>query len=374
MSKNLTETSEFTATVTVPVDGVDYDTAASVEVPFQSLTNRTAYLHNNTIQGVQDSAGVQSGVTQLVFPGATVTKSGATATVTGWQGPPGAQGAPGSPGPQGPAGVGTQGPPGAQSASGGGGVVTHGTFANLPAAGTQGALYSSTDGAATIWLDNGSSWAPVVCSGAVPYRNPISLVSADVLATWVAGTTPPTASSFTRLNGTDHVLTNSCGALHYLKTSTDGGFVCYPFAISLSSATAYVEAQIVFDTPATNYPVLGIVMIESGTTKNMTCCYFPWDGGMYSQYRSSYSSGAIANNSITPSKSNGYLVPHLLRMRRSGANIIAEYSTDKTNWTQICSRNTTTVFTSAPDLVGIFAGTQASAASAYITHFAYGSL
>ena len=253
-------------------------------------------------------------------------------------------------------------------------MVTHGTFANLPAAGTQGALYSSTDGAATIWLDNGSSWAPVVCSGAVPYRNPISLVSADVLATWVAGTTPPTASSFTRLNGTDHVLTNSCGALHYLKTSTDGGFVCYPFAISLSSATAYVEAQIVFDTPATNYPVLGIVMIESGTTKNMTCCYFPWDGGMYSQYRSSYSSGAIANNSITPSKSNGYLVPHLLRMRRSGANIIAEYSTDKTNWTQICSRNTTTVFTSAPDLVGIFAGTQASAASAYITHFAYGSL
>lgn len=47
MAHNLTESSSFTTNVSVP-DGGDARTAASVETPFQALTNRTKYLKART--------------------------------------------------------------------------------------------------------------------------------------------------------------------------------------------------------------------------------------------------------------------------------------------------------------------------------------
>jgi hypothetical protein len=44
MAHNLTETDTYTANVSVP-DGADNRTAASVETPFQALTNRAKYLY-----------------------------------------------------------------------------------------------------------------------------------------------------------------------------------------------------------------------------------------------------------------------------------------------------------------------------------------
>jgi len=52
MATDLVEADVWTATVTVPEDGDDYD-AASVELPFQALTNRTVSL-NSKIDAVPD--------------------------------------------------------------------------------------------------------------------------------------------------------------------------------------------------------------------------------------------------------------------------------------------------------------------------------
>lgn len=49
MAHNLTETDTYTANVSVP-DGADSRTAASVETPFQALTNRARYLYNRLIK------------------------------------------------------------------------------------------------------------------------------------------------------------------------------------------------------------------------------------------------------------------------------------------------------------------------------------
>lgn len=66
MPTNLTETSTFDATITVPADG-DARTAASVEVPFQALANRSKYLKTLTettgitkIKTVADNAALKA--------------------------------------------------------------------------------------------------------------------------------------------------------------------------------------------------------------------------------------------------------------------------------------------------------------------------
>lgn len=66
MPTNLTETSTFDATITVPADG-DARTAASVVTPFQSLANRSKYLKTLTettgvqkIRSVADNAALKA--------------------------------------------------------------------------------------------------------------------------------------------------------------------------------------------------------------------------------------------------------------------------------------------------------------------------
>ncbi len=53
--KNLTESSTFTANVSVPEDNVDLRTAASVETAFQALANRTKHLNDNKSAGAASS-------------------------------------------------------------------------------------------------------------------------------------------------------------------------------------------------------------------------------------------------------------------------------------------------------------------------------
>lgn len=53
--KNLTESSTFTANVSVPEDNVDFRTAASVETGFQALANRTKHLNDNKAAGAPAS-------------------------------------------------------------------------------------------------------------------------------------------------------------------------------------------------------------------------------------------------------------------------------------------------------------------------------
>jgi len=82
MATDLVEADEWTATVTVPEDGDDYD-AASVEVPFQSLANRTVRLNSRidqvpdeahtwaeaqTFEGVLGMAGADNEISYQPFP------------------------------------------------------------------------------------------------------------------------------------------------------------------------------------------------------------------------------------------------------------------------------------------------------------------
>lgn len=78
--KNLTESSTFTANVSVPEDNVDLRTAASVETAFQSLTNRTKYLNDHSaftsaVSSTDNALARYDGTTGKTVQAGTVTES-----------------------------------------------------------------------------------------------------------------------------------------------------------------------------------------------------------------------------------------------------------------------------------------------------------
>lgn len=84
MSKNLTEVDTFTANVTVPEDGIDLRSAATVETPFQALANRATYLkarHDAAL--VQVLMPLDLGRDVVDYDGSVFTLTGSGALVSG---------------------------------------------------------------------------------------------------------------------------------------------------------------------------------------------------------------------------------------------------------------------------------------------------
>lgn len=231
--------------------------------------------------------------------------------------------------------------------SSGSSPCAYGTFAALPSPTPSGRICIVSSSPST-WLADGSAWHPVI-------------------AGHIVGTQPKAASNFSVFNsGGSIALSDRTGALHFdwpPDGSASGTGLVRGFQESLSSSTAHVEAIVAFDQPSAlgtaSFPTAGIMMKESGTGKIYTLAVAEYNSN------STHGGGLVIEEAVWASTTsrtaatdyqlNLTAAPPCLKIARVSTNIVAQVSTDCTNWKTISTRATTSVFTSSPDLAGLAA-------------------
>lgn len=238
-------------------------------------------------------------------------------------------------------------------AGGGGGGATVGTYASRPAAGNAGALYICTDSPIAQWVDDGSAWRPMILGQAL-------------------GTQVPAASAFTAFGAAGFTFSDNNGTID-LSCAGTGSTALKGAAISLSSATAYVQAAFANTEKQSTVSTCCVVLRESSSGKAVAAAMTsnPAAGaernyvfsGIYTN-----SGRATIDQTIAPTP-NG---PTILRVHRSGGSTIVSYSSDGRTWTALFTYGAG-VFDSAPDQVA-FAAEPFANTSGRLLHFKYGSL
>lgn len=233
----------------------------------------------------------------------------------------------------------------------------YGVYASRPAAATAGNQYFCTNCPVASWVDTGSAWAPFFGH--------------------MLGVQPKAASNlgtyFTRTSGANPVISDANGSL-FLNYAADnlGGNVTHTAGAveSLSSATMHVEGVCVVTVSQTvvgsSFSGCGVVMRESATGKfadfMLATCQNSSSSScvlLSMEYWASGGSRTSLNTLVgSAALTNGQL---FLKLRRSSTNILWEYSVDGTNYYTAQTTATSTVFTTAPDQVGI--GVQESAST-----------
>ena len=232
-----------------------------------------------------------------------------------------------------------------------GATSSTGTLASLPAAGTAGNIYYSTDSVYSVLRDNGSSWDYFFRGLKV---------------------TPPTKGSFTNRNFA------SAGA-------TLAGITTGPVFLSAPGSGGLNAAMITQASPATPYTyTIGVIPALNGT--NYIDCgvgfYEVASGKMEDIEIFSCSNGSCGNNSgvlqltvnsltalsggsLTNRQSAIYFPQGMdliwLRINADGTNLNYSYSFDGSNFVAFYSEAKNTAFTTAPDNVGFTFMNQASA-------------
>jgi len=215
-------------------------------------------------------------------------------------------------------------------------VPYYGTYGARPAAGHAGKIAYLTDAPVGEWVDDGAAWRPVI--------NGLLGKEPGLIATFTwfnqGGATSADQNGATRITGP-----NDGASPGQLRGMT----------VANSAASAFARATFRFTTPLTaGVGVLSVLLRESGTGK-VYLAQLVQDGA------NNLTSLAIAVWTSSTARSvftaKGYAsldgtAPIALRVRRSGANVVAEVSRDGNTWIQLDSRVTTTVFTTAPDQAG----------------------
>lgn len=240
-----------------------------------------------------------------------------------------------------------------QAASGG--TNTFGHFGALPAAGHSGNTFTADDSPTALWVDDGAAWRPIISGSSVGKR-------------------PPLASAFTALSYSAQTLTDINGALEYYTPDAGASLIFRDWSIALSDATAFVEATINSPPQVATVTAVGIHMAESSTGKMFTLGILP---GFNLQPQVLLCSSAFTRSSYASIAYIDNIARHLpvfYRILRSGTNMLITASVNRVNWSTLYTIATTSVFTTAPNYIGIWGNGQNGIARCTITHFDYGSL
>jgi hypothetical protein len=189
------------------------------------------------------------------------------------------------------------------------------------------------------WVDDGVLWRP--------------LIGGQVL-----GYAPPLSGTLTGFNQGGAVLTQLSGALSYTGTNDGGGTVMRGFMSNFSSTTAFIEGCIQDNPPFTSLTsnaagVCAVGMRESSTQKAywlsltysvayITLLEIQW-----------FSADATRTTVLPVPIGNGINGPFFFRVRRDASNIYADVSRDRVVWQNMDSRSLASVFTTAPNQVGL---------------------
>lgn len=215
--------------------------------------------------------------------------------------------------------------------------ITAGTFSSRPAAGTAGRMYFPTDGGLGA-VDDGSNWRP--------------LLNGNIL-----GTQPPAAASFTAFNQGASTLVDNNGGLLYTGVNDGATTTLRGYTQSIGSFTQ-LECALGWQTTGTNssntFSVGGIIFRESSSSKAYT--------GVYTINHNTLASDAelqIFSSNTTRTVDNAYSMgatgnaPIFLRIRKDATNVYLDWSSTRANWKNLDTRTIASVFTTAPDQIGI---------------------
>lgn len=216
-----------------------------------------------------------------------------------------------------------------------------GTFANMPKVYRSGRRYTAYDAPVANWINDGIQWRPLIMGQVLGYQ-------------------PPSAASFTSFNAGSTSIVDLNGAL-FLSGVNDGSsyFTNRGYVQSLSTNTMFVEAAVAIQPTAVNFSsdafsVFGVIFRESATAKSYTCT--PIVRHLYSSMymeAATFTGDASRSSNAIIAMGTMFNAPVFVRLRRNGATVYAEYSHDRIVWTTVDSKSTTSVFTTAPDQVGI---------------------
>jgi hypothetical protein len=228
--------------------------------------------------------------------------------------------------------------------------VEIGTYSSL--ATTKADLFIATDAPVAQWVNTtGSTYAPLVMGQVVGVKPK----AASNLSTVFQRGSPTAVPALTDRNG----------ALHFAWAADGQSALNLSGTVeSLSSSTAHVEAAIAFNgivagLVAGDYFGGGICMRESGTGKVFTVTPIVYNsttapvapGTIFIE--AGYWASPTSRTSSTTIDLPTTNAPIFVRILRSGSNILAQVSTDNTNWTTFRTVATTTAFTTAPDQAGL---------------------
>jgi len=237
------------------------------------------------------------------------------------------------------------------------GGSTFGLYSGRPAASYAGNTYIASGTCNALWVDNGSSWQPVINGNVVAVQPPLASAFASLHA-----------MSFDDRSGTLRLF----GVDDYPSPYIRGADIGY------SSSTALVEGCLKGLIPTWNigagaYAAYGIHMRESSTTKVYTVGYrYDYSTRAASLMTAIWSDYAgLIGSVVRPlAIENG---PTFLRIRRVSTYVYAEVSCDLNDWFVVETINLTDAFTTAPDRVGAYAQGYGAVPYAYLKHFRYGS-
>lgn len=212
----------------------------------------------------------------------------------------------------------------------------YGTYAGRGTA-RQGRYYYSTNSPVATWVGDGSVWRPVIC---------------DTL-----GDEPPTAATFTSVNPGTGGLTQLNGSLQ-IDGQSDATANSRGYFATNSATTAYAEAVFTMIPAGTSaagaFTEAGLSFRESGTGKQFTFLIVV-DHNNHTMFLQT----GIWANSTSRSSTNTYAMPTdnngalWIRLRRTSTQCFAEVSRDRIYWSTFETQTITTVFTTAPDQLGV---------------------
>lgn len=251
-----------------------------------------------------------------------------------------------------------------QASGGGGGGVGYGLLASRPTPGTAGQRYVASDAMVSDWVDDGTSWRPLI-SG-------------------VMGIEPPLVSAFTGMNVGTTTFTQQPGSGFWVGPSEGATNVFRGRGHALSSSTAYVECAfaVVGDSdPSPSGKYCGVyAFLRNGDTNQQA-----FGGGIYVdlnvrafyQMEMEWASNTAASI-VTRQNLSGGLdsnLPVFYRIRRDGTTTLyIEQSRDRKNWVVVYTRTYSSVFSlGAPTQVGIASWSSGVAVRFSLLHYAYGS-
>lgn len=231
-----------------------------------------------------------------------------------------------------------------------------GNYGTFIARGTarQGRLYFATDAPIATWIGDGTVYHPLIGS---------------IICTEV-----PNVSGFTAFNaGGTSGLSQMNGAWDLVGNS-DAAINIRGYTVANSAATAVVEAIFAMlpkgDSTAGHNTQACVLMRESGTSKVYTFGINVDHGNekMYLQTGTWTSSTvrSTTNASAMPTDPNG---PVFLRIRRDATNAYADISRDRVTWTNHETKTLASLFTTAPNQVGVGTIGDNVTPEAIVTHF-----
>jgi len=212
-------------------------------------------------------------------------------------------------------------------------------WANRPSAGWKGRQFTCWDSPIGQWIDDGTTWRPFV--GGIVCDQPAA------------------ASTFTSFNAGTTTFTDLSGTLLFVGQNDSTSVINRGYTTTCTGNTMYAEMCLSqFANPssaASTFSFIALCMREAGTAKS-------YQFGPVTAHASHYTylQTDIWSNNTTRTAAVGDAsmhldsgAPYFFRIRRDATNIYAEYSRNRINWITHDSRTIASVFTTAPDSVGL---------------------